>query len=1059
MLRWLPRLSDLVGTLSTSRSTVSETSPPGSLRDAHHAAGAWFLGPKAENAEYLQKFVGIILQDLTKCRKDFSPEDKDFIDPAMVSSQAFKDSMSKLETNVTFLSSLLPQHSIPFYSPRYMAHMLNDVSMPATLGYLMALMYNPNNVAVEGSPLTSIIEYDVGQQLCSMLGFNVAAPNQDPRLSATGWGHITCDGSVANMESMCKTRLYETSLTLLLARNLKYYPLSLKRAVESEPSLAFISHHFNIHLCSGKEKSLAECDAWDLLNLTPEEVVSLPGRIASQFCLSVQSLQGLMGKYIIQTTGKDDLDAYFGLQRPPQYLASKTIHYSWPKGAAMTGIGSKNLIGVPVDQSARMDCEALDALLAQYLHNRQAVYCVVAIMGTTEHGTVDPISKIVALRSKYQKRGLSFLIHADAAWGGYFTSVLVPNPTSHGGESSLDDPALFLHPYTKNELHHIRYADSVTIDPHKSGYVPYPAGSLCYRDGRLRYLVTWTSPVIDSPEDGAQKMGVYGIEGSKPGAAPVAAWLGHEVIGLHKDGYGFLLGEAVYTGIKMYGHWATMSLDHPTLLMVPFRMLPSEMKPNCTAKDIDDERRYIRDVILARTRQELAADPHARALMQQLGSDLVVNAFACNFRVNGKINKDVSEANLLNARIYERLSFHKLTDKLNDRKVILMSTVFSQKEYGSCLTNYKKRLGLAGDGDLFALVNVSMSPFASPLNFEKVLADAFRETAEEEVKISIERNKSAPSLHAFIVQGSTNVYLVHMPCFSSASQRRQCILTGELSETGRQKYLHARTADPSATFIASTLQADELSHISIIKNRPLNSRYLDQSYPTSMPFYLYGNSEEIHLDHMLLHAPNAQISANNVAVELDGMELGILASDLRNGLIAIADTLPEHLLQPFTAEHRPNFFRPGFKVGITIYHDRSTSSAPGPGLVESLSSPLARGAITLGDSIFIESNLINVGTPLVASHVPKRNSFLPSSAESTTQDHPYFRGFGLERHMDAVLSRPNKNAWRQGWDIALAQRQFAKMDIESPIEYTIEEKLTKEYCQSPVTVRASFSLS
>ena len=179
----------------------------------------------------------------------------------------------------------------------------------------------------------------------------------------------------------------------------------------------------------------------------------------------------------------------------------------------MTGIGSKNLVGVPVDQSARMDCEALDVLLAQYLNNRQAVYCVVAIMGTTEHGTVDPISKIVALRSKYQKRGLSFLIHADAAWGGYFTSMLVPNPASHGGKSSLDDPALFLHPYTKNELQHIRHADSVTIDPHKSGYVPYPAGSLCYRDGRLRYLVTWTSPVIDSPEDGAQKMGVYGIEG------------------------------------------------------------------------------------------------------------------------------------------------------------------------------------------------------------------------------------------------------------------------------------------------------------------------------------------------------------------------------------------------------------------------------------------------------------------------------------------------------------------------------------------------------------------
>ena len=38
---------------------------------------------------------------------------------------------------------------------------------------------------------------------------------------------------------------------------------------------------------------------------------------------------------------------------------------------------------------------------------------------------------------------------------------------------------------------------------------------------------------------------------SKPGAAPVSAWLGHEVIGLHKGGYGFLLGESVFTSIKV----------------------------------------------------------------------------------------------------------------------------------------------------------------------------------------------------------------------------------------------------------------------------------------------------------------------------------------------------------------------------------------------------------------------------------------------------------------------------------------------------------------------------
>jgi hypothetical protein len=217
-----------------------------------------------------------------------------------------------------------------------------------------------------------------------------------------------------------------------------------------------------------------------------------------------------------------------------------------------------------------MDCQALDMLLAESLHHRQAIYAVVVIIGTTEHGSVDPLSEVLALRRKYQKLGLSFLVHADAAWGGYFTSMLVPNPTGSSFENCLDDPALFLNPHTENELRHLCFADSVTVDPHKSGYTPFPAGALCYRDGRLRFLVTWKSPVTGSVEADTMEMGVYGLEGryvhrityvqranalnfrhSKPGAAPLAAWLGHEVIGLHKGGYGFLLGQSVFTSTRV----------------------------------------------------------------------------------------------------------------------------------------------------------------------------------------------------------------------------------------------------------------------------------------------------------------------------------------------------------------------------------------------------------------------------------------------------------------------------------------------------------------------------
>jgi glutamate/tyrosine decarboxylase-like PLP-dependent enzyme len=110
--------------------------------------------------------------------------------------------MSKLQTNLTLLSGLLQKHSVPFYSPRYIAHMVNDVSMPATLGYLMGLMYNPNNISPEAGPLTHIIEHDVGQQLCSMLGYSTQLKTTLPQENPTAWGHITSGGSVANLESM-----------------------------------------------------------------------------------------------------------------------------------------------------------------------------------------------------------------------------------------------------------------------------------------------------------------------------------------------------------------------------------------------------------------------------------------------------------------------------------------------------------------------------------------------------------------------------------------------------------------------------------------------------------------------------------------------------------------------------------------------------------------------------------------------------------------------------------------------------------------------------------------
>jgi glutamate/tyrosine decarboxylase-like PLP-dependent enzyme len=193
---------------------------------------------------------------------------------------------------------------------------------------------------------------------------------------------------------------------------------------------------------------------------------------------------------------------------------------------AIAGIGSGQIIDVPVDNQARMDPLALDKMLYKAVSKKIAIYSVVAIIGSTEHGAVDPLVWVLKLRQKYQKMGLSFAVHCDGAWGGYFAACIRENDDlkAYGlskGELSYV-PTMALTPYTKKQLEWFGRADSITIDPHKSGYCPYPAGGLCYRDGRMRYLVTWTSPVVFRGEQ--ESIGVYGVEGSKPGAA-AGEWL------------------------------------------------------------------------------------------------------------------------------------------------------------------------------------------------------------------------------------------------------------------------------------------------------------------------------------------------------------------------------------------------------------------------------------------------------------------------------------------------------------------------------------------------------
>src|SRR6266478_6007411 len=132
-------------------------------------------------------------------------------------------------------------------------------------------------------------------------------------------------------------------------------------------------------------------------------------------------------------------------------LASDQAHYTHQR---ISGVWQLPFEKVECDSHGRMDMNALAKRAA-----RGDVGTVVATLGTTATGSLDPLPEILELREKF-----GFRVHVDAAYGGYF--VL----TSNLGENA------------QKSFARIGQADSVVIDPHKHGLQPYGCGFVIFRD-------------------------------------------------------------------------------------------------------------------------------------------------------------------------------------------------------------------------------------------------------------------------------------------------------------------------------------------------------------------------------------------------------------------------------------------------------------------------------------------------------------------------------------------------------------------------------------------------
>ena len=410
---------------------------------------------------------------------------------------------------------------------------------------MLTLPYNPNNVSEDAAPVTVDMEVQVGLQLARMLGYP-----HDPAQPACAFGHLTSGGTLANYQA------------LRLALALKAFPLALCAA--GVPELALPD------------------DDWQAFNLDPATGIALLQRwqawLAAQAPADCARWQANVEAQRIERLGLVDFFAAHPTLRVPCVLAPMTAHYSWSKGLKLLGLGRDRLELIPT-RAMRLDVDALDAKLRCCARERQPVLMVVAVLGSTEYGTIDPVDGVLAARERARTQGLDFAVHVDAAWGGYLATLF---RNEDGSLRRRDEVADAFARFPSSAVHAAFAAlgdtDSVTVDPHKLGYLPYGAGAFVCRDHRAMALLPERADYVfngATPPDYLARyrnLGQFIPEGSKSGAVAAAVYVTHKVLPLDHRNFGRLLRETVRAAEAFHTRAARFAEEQAGRLhvLVPF---------------------------------------------------------------------------------------------------------------------------------------------------------------------------------------------------------------------------------------------------------------------------------------------------------------------------------------------------------------------------------------------------------------------------------------------------------------------------------------------------------
>jgi len=160
------------------------------------------------------------------------------------------------------------------------------------------------------------------------------------------------------------------------------------------------------------------------------------------------------------------------------YLSSQA-HHSIQKAIRIAGLSEAHLRYIPLDEGLRLSVKDLEKAIIEDKEKGLIPFFINASFGTTNSGAIDPMEPIAAIAKKY-----NIWFHVDAAYGGFFK--LVPEMSS--------------------KFRGIEKADSITLDPYKTLFLPFGAGTILIKSKEkalkaYHYLADYMQDTVNADEE------------------------------------------------------------------------------------------------------------------------------------------------------------------------------------------------------------------------------------------------------------------------------------------------------------------------------------------------------------------------------------------------------------------------------------------------------------------------------------------------------------------------------------------------------------------------------